>query len=129
MSRIFGLLGAVITLGLGMYIYARQAQSSSAVAGANNPRAAIDVTGVKADLIAIGSAERRHFASEGKYVSLDELIANKDISVARQRPPYSYDIETSGTGFKVMATRHGDDGSGAPSQMSVDENIEFQTTP
>ncbi len=129
MSRIFGFLGVVITLAIGMYIYSQQAKSSSSLAGATNPKAAIDVTGVKADLIAIGSAERRHFASEGKYVSLDELISSGDISVARHRGPYSYDIQTSGSAFKVVANRSGDDSTGTPSQLSVDENMEFQTTP
>src|SRR6266849_4500718 len=106
-------------MAIGMYIYSKQAQSSSALAGANNPKAAINITGVKTDLINIASAERRYFATEGKYAPLDELISTNYVSVARQRPPYSYDIQTSGGGFHVIATRSGDDGSGTPSQLSV----------
>ena len=87
MSRLFGFLSLVIVMAIGMYIYSKQMQSSSAAAGASNPRAAIDITGVKADLISIASAERRYFATEGKYASLDELISSKTITVARQRPP------------------------------------------
>jgi hypothetical protein len=34
----------------------------------------------------------------------------------------------SGNGFHVIATRSGDDGSGAPAQLSVDENMQFQTS-
>jgi len=49
------------------------------------------------------------------------------LSVARQRLPYSYDIETSGSGFRVVASRKGEDNSGAPAQISVDENMQFQT--
>lgn len=128
MGRIFGFLSIVIVLGAGMYIYSKQAQSSSALAGANNPKAAINITGVKTDLINIAGAERRYFATEGKYASLDELISTNYVSVARQRPPYSYDIQTSGGGFHVIATRSGDDGSGTPSQLSVDENMEFQSS-
>lgn len=128
MGRIFGFLSIVIVLGAGMYIYSKQAQSSSALAGANNPKAAINITGVKTDLINIAGAERRYFATEGKYATLDELISTNYVSVARQRPPYTYDIQTSGGGFHVVATRSGDDSSGTPSQLSVDENMEFQST-
>jgi hypothetical protein len=128
MARIFGFLSIVIVLGVGMYIYSKQLQSSSAPAGANNPKAAINITGVKADLISIASAERRYYASEGKYASFDELISTNYITVARQRPPYSYEIQTSSSGFRVVATRSGDNSSGTPAQLSVDENMDFQTS-
>lgn len=126
MSRLFGFLSVVIVMAVGMYIYSKQVQSSSAAAGANSPKAAINITGVRSDLISIASAERRYFASEGKYASLDELISTNYITVARQRPPYTYEVETSSSGFRVVATRTGDDSSGAPAQLSVDENMEFQ---
>jgi hypothetical protein len=126
MGRMFGLLGAVIALAAGMYVYSRQAQSSSAAAGTSNPKAAISITGVKSDLISIATSERRYYATEGKYASFDELVSADYITVARQRPPYSYEIESSSSGFHVMATRSGDDGSGLPAQLSVDENMEFK---
>jgi hypothetical protein len=128
MRSVFGLLSIVIVMAIGMYIYSRQAQNSSALAGANNPKAAINITGVKSDLVSIASAERRYFATEGKYASFDELISSNTITVARQRPPYTYDVQTSGGGFRVVATRSGDDTSGTPAQLSVDENMEFQTS-
>jgi hypothetical protein len=129
MGRLFGFLSVVVVLGIGMYIYSRQVQSSSAPAGANNPKAAINITGVKSDLISIATAERRYYASEGKYASFDELISSNYITLARQRPPYIYEVQTSSSGFRVVATRSGDDASGTPAQLSVDENMEFQTSP
>lgn len=125
MGRILGLLGLVIALAIGMYIYSRQAQSTSAAAGANNPKAAVNITGVRMDLMNIAQAERGYFASEGKYASLDELISSRSISVSRQRPPYTYEVETSGGGFRVIATRSGDDVSGTPARLSVDESMEL----
>ncbi|MGC2173590.1 MAG: hypothetical protein WA623_19545, partial [Candidatus Sulfotelmatobacter sp.] len=71
---------------------------------------------------------RQYFASEGKYTSLDELISTQYIAVARQRPPYTYEVQVSPGGFRVVATRSGDDTSGTPAQLSVDENMEFQTS-
>jgi hypothetical protein len=128
MGRVFGFLSIIVVLGVGMYIYSKQVQSSSAPAGANNPKAAINITGVKADLISIASAERRYYASEGKYASFDELISTNYITVARQRPPYTYEIQTGSSGFRVVATRSGDNTSGTPAQLSVDENMDFQTS-
>ena len=126
MGRVFGFLSVIIAVGVGMYIYSQQAQSSSHAAGANSPKAAVNITGVRIDLTSIAQAERRYYASEAKYASLDELISANYISISRQRPPYSYEVETSSNGFRVIATRSGDDNSGTPAQLSVDENMEFQ---
>jgi hypothetical protein len=128
MSRIFGFLTLLIGSGVGLYFYAHQAQSASAAAGANNPRAAVDVVGVRSDLMTIAQAERGNFALEGKYASLDDLISSKSLSVTRQRPPYSYSVETSATGFRVVATRSGGNVSGTPAELSVDENMVFQAS-
>lgn len=128
MGRVFSFLSVVVVLAAGMYIYSRQAQSSSAAAGTNSPKAAINITGVKSDLISIANAERGYFASQGKYASFEELISANYITVQRQRPPYSYEIQISSDGFRVVATRSGDNSSGTPAQLSVDENMEFQTS-
>jgi hypothetical protein len=128
MSRVFGVLSVIIAMALGVYIYSRQAQGASAAAGVSNPKAAIDITGVRSDLISIASGERRYFATEGKYVSLDELISSDTITVVRKRPPYTYEVQTSDTGFRVIATRASADTSGMPAQISVDDSMEFQTS-
>src|SRR5579862_4226318 len=128
MGRIFGFLSVIIAMAAGMYIYSRQAQSSSAALGANSPKAAINITGVRTDLMTIAQAERGYFALEGKYASLDELISSKSLTIQRERPPYTYEVETSSSGFRVVATRSGDDGSGTPAQLSMDENMQFQTS-
>jgi hypothetical protein len=126
MGRTLGFLALLIGMGVGIYLYAKQTQTSSAAVGANNPKAAINITGVRTDLMNIAQAERGYFASEGKYASLDELISSHSLTVSRQRPPYSYEIETTGSGFRVIATRSGDDASGTPAQLSVDQDMQFQ---
>jgi hypothetical protein len=127
--RLFSFISIIIVLAAGMYIYSRQAQDSSAAAGASNPKAAINITGVRTDLMTIAQAERGYFALEGKYASLDQLISSRSLTISRERPPYTYDVETSGSGFRVIATRSGNADPGTPSQLSVDENMQFQTTP
>jgi hypothetical protein len=128
MSRLFGFLTVVIVMAAGLYIYSTQVQSTTTAIGGNNPKAAISLTAVRNDLMTIAQAERGYFALEGKYASLDELIASRSLSVSRQRAPYSYDIEIGGTGFRVVATRSSDDKSGSPVQISVDEGMQFQTS-
>ena len=128
MARVFGFLTLLVGLGVGLYFYVHQAQSSSAALGANNPKAAINITGVRADLMTIAQAERGYFALEGKYASLDELISSKSLSVARERPPYTYSVETTSKNFRVIAIRAGDDASGTPAQLSVDDTMQFQAS-
>ena len=128
MGRILGLIGLVAAMAIGMYIYAKQAQSSSEAVEVSNPKAAINITGVRSDLMTIAQGERGYFASEGKYASLDELISSRSVTVSRQRLPYRYEIETNGTGFRVIAKCPAADASGGPTELSVDENMEFHTS-
>ncbi len=128
MSRLFGFLSIVIVLGVGMYIYSKEVQFTSTPAGASTPQGAINITGVKNDLMSIASAEQRYFASQGKYATLDDLLSTNTMIVVRQRPPYSYAVELSSNGFLVVATRSGDNTAGTPARLSVDENMEFQTS-
>lgn len=125
MTRLFGFIGVLAALAAGMYIYGKQAQSTSAAMGANNPKAAVNIVGVRNDLISIAQAERSYFATEAKYGSLDDLVSSHALSVLHQRPPYTYSVETTGSGFRVTATRSGDDNSGTPAELSVDENMTF----
>src|SRR5579864_2460148 len=129
MGRLFSFIGLLVVAGAGMYIYAHQAEGSSAATGTNNPKAAINITGVRSDLMTIAQAERGYFALEGKYASLDQLISSRSLTISRERPPYSYEVETSASGFRVIATRSGNADPGTPSQLSVDDSMQFQTTP
>ena len=132
MSRAFGFIGLLIVLGVGAYIYMRQAQSVTPGGGGEgstaSPRSTIDVVGVKNDLNALASAERRHFAAEGKYVSIEELRSNGDISLSTDhRGPYSYSVETSDQGFRITATYSGPPNPGVPHTLSIDETMQMKT--
>src|SRR5512140_688538 len=108
MKGIVGLLGLVIALGIGAYLYTHSAKSAAdAAGGAGSPKMAIDVTGVKNDLVAFGNAEKQQYALEGKYLSLDELRAKGSTIPADHRGPFTYTAEISDTGFRVVATYSG----------------------
>ena len=128
MGRVFGFVGLLVVLGIGMYIYKQQIVATSAPGGATaNPRATIDVAGVQNDLVAMANAERRRFASDGKYVDISDLISNGDISMQKpNRGPFSYTSSVSDTGFRITASYSGDDPN-APRSLSIDETMQIRT--
>ncbi len=125
MGRALGFIGVLIAVGVGAYLYTQQAKSASV--GGSSPRATIDTVGVKNDLNNIANAERRRMASDGKYVSLDELRSNGDINMPTDhRGPYTYTVDTSADGFKVTATYSGPDET-VPKTMSIDQTMQITT--
>jgi hypothetical protein len=125
MSRIFGFVGVVISLAIGMYIYSVQVRGLSAAGGNGSVAGAAEIAGVRSDLIGIASAERAYFAAQGSYATLDELRAGKYITMAGERPPYSYDTNFTPSGFQVTATR---DTRGGPAAIWIDETMQIKSS-
>ena len=125
MGRAMGFIGLLVVMAAGMYIYSRQATAVSPDGSAQaGPRATIDLVGVKNDLLSIAKAERSHFALDGKYISLDELISSGELSMATPgRGPYRYSTETTSSGFRAIATNGGPPTPGLPQTISVDETM------
>jgi hypothetical protein len=124
MGRIFGFVGTVVVLAAGMYIYANQAKSAMSVGGSTSPTGTVNITGVRSDLLSLASAERNYFATNARYASLDELVSEKYVTIQRERPPYSYDISTTSSGFQVTATRST---PGSPAKIWIDETMQVQS--
>lgn len=121
MGRAMGFLGLLLALAIGAYLYTRQAESVSG--GAGNPQVAVDTVGVRNDLIELANAERRHFATENKYVSLEELSG--DISMVRKnRGFYTYSATVSEIGFRITATYNGPPNPEAPKVISINETMQ-----
>ncbi len=126
MSRALGLIGVLIAAAMGFYLYTQQAQTASQ--GTAKPRQTIDIAGVKNDLIAIANAERRYYATEARYASLDELCIHGDISLPTNgRGPFTYSAEVSETGFRIVATYSGPPGPDAAQNLSIDETMQITT--
>ncbi|OLE12076.1 MAG: hypothetical protein AUG89_08390 [Acidobacteria bacterium 13_1_20CM_4_56_7] len=125
MGRIFGFVGVLISAGIVFYLYTKQAQSIASVGGGTSVQAAEVMTGVRGDLLGIANAERRYNATEGHYGSLEDLVSSHELPPKGDRPPFSYDIQTTGSGFRVTATRSG---PGSPSEVWIDENMEIQSS-
>jgi hypothetical protein len=125
MGRTFGFLGTIIVMAVGMYLYSLQLKNVSAPGGAGAPTGTANIVGVKNDLISIANAERGYFVTQQKYASLDELVSGNYITIERQRPPYTYNVETTTSGFRVTATR---DSAGAPAQLWIDETMQVKSS-
>lgn len=125
MGRIFGFLGTIVTLAIGMYIYSLQVKTLNPGVSSGNPAEAATITGVKNDLISIGSAERGYLASQGRFASLDELTSGNYLTIKGERPPYVYDVQTSAGGFRATATRTT---KGAPAQLWITETMQVEAS-
>ncbi len=123
--RVFGFLGTVITLAIGMYLYSSQIKTLQPTAAGGNPEDVATIAGVKNDLISIGNAERGYMASQGKYASLDELISGNYVTIRSERPPYIYNVEASGNSFRVTATRTT---KGSPAQLWIGDDMQVQSS-
>ena len=125
MGRGFGFVTLLFVLVVGMWFYMRQGQAAAS-AGTNNPTAAIDLTGVRNDLLAMAQAERSHAAMKGGYVSLDDLRSQGDLTMSRSsRGPYNYSSEINETSFRILATYSGPENSGMPRSLSIDQSMEI----
>ena len=127
MGRVFGFVGTIVTMAIGMYIYSLQVKTLTPGAGGGNSNSEEvgTIAGVKNDLIGIANAERGYQASQGKYASLDELTSGNYISIKGERPPYIYDVETTSSSFRATATRTT---KGAPAQLWVTETMQVQAS-
>jgi hypothetical protein len=125
MGRILGFIGLLVVAGTIFYLTTRQAETVSQISGGGTVQSAEVLTGVKGDLIGIANAERGFNAEQGRYGSWDELVSGHYISIKSERPPYSYDVQTTSNSFRVTATRSG---PGSPAQLWIDDTMEIQNS-
>jgi hypothetical protein len=123
--RVFGFLGTVVTLAIGMYLYSSQIKTYHPEAAGGQGQDPVNITGVKNDLISIANAERGYMATQGKLGSIEELISGNYITIRSERPPYIYNIESSGNSFRVTATRST---KGSPAQMWIGDDMQVQSS-
>ena len=123
MARSVGLLALIIVVAVGGYLYTKQAQTIAPEG--TGPQTTIDVTAVRSDLMTLANAERQFYASNGKYVSLDELNSAGGVNLPR-RPNYSYSAEPGDTGFKITASYSGSDPK-APKNIVINETMSITT--
>jgi hypothetical protein len=124
MSRTFSFVAMLAVLVVGAWYYMHQTQNVMS-AGTGSPTATVDLMGVRNDLLAIAQAERSHAALKSGYVSLEELRAQGDLTMQRdRRGPYTYSAEVSDSSFRIIATYLGAENTGLPHSVSIDQTME-----
>ena len=121
MGRIFGSVGLLIVVLIGLYVYTKQ--MTTAVPGGQAPTTMVDVLAVNNDLLAMANAEKRYWATNAKYGSLSELQSNGDIQVPKRRS-FNYSAEVGESGFKIIATHRIRSESPSPRQRRRDDDAE-----
>ncbi|MBI4166600.1 MAG: hypothetical protein HY508_12785 [Acidobacteria bacterium] len=123
MKKVGGLLGIVIALGVGYFIF--KTQMTQGPAGGAPPQQTIDVAGVKNDLLAIAQAERMYMASHGSYATVDQLQQDGSIQFSgTNRRGYNYQAEISAERFRIVATPADPAKEGWPT-LSIDDTMQI----
>jgi len=103
--RIFGILGVVIVLCVGFFLY----QRSLADIPEGSPEQQIDTTAIRQRLLAIAQTERQYQASNGKYATLEQLASDNLLPGGTEQRGYIFTASVSATGFTITATPTAED--------------------
>jgi competence protein ComGC len=125
MRSLIGLLVVALIVALAYKLYFSKLQSQET----GTPAQTISIVGVKNDLLAIAQAERAYQAEHGSYASLEELKSSGAMTMLKPgRDGYTYDVQTSSAGFRVVAHCPAATSPGC-SNWAVDQSMEVSPAP
>jgi len=113
--KAFGILGVVIALCAGLYLYQRDLQQIPE----GSPQQQIDTVAIRQRLLTIGQAERTYQATNGKYGTLEELANAQLLSGGTEQRGYSYTADVSTAGFTITAAPNASDKANWPTLSIV----------
>jgi hypothetical protein len=119
--RAFGLLGVVIALCAGLYLY----QQNIDEVPEGNPQQQIDTVAIRQRLLTMAQTERQYQAANGKYATLDELAGADLLPGGTEQRGYTYSAEISATGFTITATPTAAGKAEWPT-LAVDETMQVE---
>ena len=99
--RIFGLLGVVIVLCAGFFVYQR---SVTTLPGDESPMEQIDTTAIRHRLLTIAKTEQQYQAANGRFGTLGQLAADNLLPGGTEQRGYTFTAELTSTGFIITAT-------------------------
>jgi len=119
--RVFGILGVVIVLCVGLYLYQQDIKQYPN----ENPVQQIDTVAIRQRLLTIGQTERQYQVTNGKFATLAELAAADLLPGGTEQRGYTYTAEVSDTGFTITATPTATDKASWPT-LSIDNTMEVK---
>lgn len=120
--RIFGILGVVIVLGVGFFVYQR---SIADVSEDGSPQELIDTTAIRQRLLTIAQTERQYQASNGKYATLEQLADDNLLPGGTEQRGYTFTASVTSTGFTITATPTAADKADWPT-LEVTESMQVR---
>ena len=100
--RILGIVGLLVVLGCGFYIYQRSAASTL---GDTSPQEQIDTVAIRQRLIAIGQTEKQYMATHGSYATLEQLSRENLLPGGTEQRGYAFSANVAGSQrFTITAT-------------------------
>ncbi len=126
MGKLVGIL-VFVAVAFGIYYFAFKKMPSTDPGTA--PTQAINLTGVRSDLLKIAQAERSNMALSSHCVEINELISNGSLTMSRpEREGYSYEIRCNGdSGEFAVTARHAPAPEGSPIRypiLATDQNMQ-----
>jgi len=103
--RIFGILGVVIVLCVGFFLY----QRSISDLPEGSPQEQIDTVAIRQRLLTIAQTERQYQASHGNYATLEQLASDNLLPGGTEQRGYTFTAWVASTGFTITATPTADD--------------------
>jgi hypothetical protein len=104
--RIFGILGVVIVLCAGFFVYQR---SIADISEEGSPQEQIDTTAIRQRLLTIAQTERQYQASNGKYATLEQLADDNLLPGGTEQRGYTFTASITSSGFTITAAPTADD--------------------
>ena len=100
-----GLASLVLVAGIMLGIYYFYFKQMPTTDPGTAPTQAINLTGVRMDLLQLAQSERTFISQNGRCAGLDELISSDTLRMSRSgREGYSYSIDCSGTDFTATGS-------------------------
>jgi len=116
--KFFGLIGVVIVLGAGLFMYQRSIEQLPG----DSPQEQIDTVAIRQRLLTIAQAERQYQASNGKYATLEQLESDNLLPGGTEQRGYTFSAEIRANGFTITATPTAEDKADWPT-LSINESM------
>jgi hypothetical protein len=121
MKGIFTIVGLLIALGVGYFLYAKSL-TSAGVADAP-PQQTIDTIDIKTNLMNIGQAERTYLVSHGSYGTLEQLQQDGPPALPAENRGYVFSVTPNGAqSFTAVAAPTDPNRPGWPT-LTIDERM------
>lgn len=118
--RIFGILGVVIVLCAGFFVYQRSIED---ISEGGSPQEQIDTTAIRQRLLTIAQTERQYQASNGRYATLEELAGDNLLPGGTEQRGYTLTANVTATRFTITATPTAEDKADWPT-LEITETMQ-----